>query len=391
MIKVTPQLVVNLFKTFPQAARDAVERDLLTLTTPPYVDINCQLRCSGAVAPMGLLEYALRFGGLASVELLLEAGADPNAGQPRLLTVLTMAQICRDDGRIEKMEALLKAGAQADYVEAGGTVPPTPLIALARSKIGGIQRYWLGRLLCAAGATVRTTNDYESRVMARLLAELRAIDGIMEYLSPDEQAATKATPSSLSGLIAAVMHSGQPAAFDQIIMVKKELRLPLDFDATAALRAMAMRIADQPVSSAQAGFVRKLLDSGAEMMTPPGRDSAFELALANENHELVEIFLEAGAKPNLASAPELVFELMRRQGLPQRPKLWAAKPEPLPPSKALNSLDLLCSGIEGLEACPEADLNRLTADHTAALQSLAERLHAMVNRLAPDAGNSAHR
>ena len=62
--------------------------------------------------------------------------------------------------------------------------------------------------------------------------------------------------------------------------------------------------------------------------------------------------------------------MMRRQGLPLIPNAPSAEPVP-PPHKALTSLDQLCSGIEGLEACPESDLDRLTTDHTVAMESLA--------------------
>ena len=68
---------------------------------------------------------------------------------PRPLTLVAMAPSCRDDGRIEKLEALLRAGAQAGCVIAAEHIPATPLIALARSKCQGIQRYWLARSLRA--------------------------------------------------------------------------------------------------------------------------------------------------------------------------------------------------------------------------------------------------
>jgi len=382
MTRVTPQMMVDLTKTFPQEERELTARDLTVLMRPPYPNLNCKLQCRNLPAPIGLLEYALRFGTPASVQLLLEAGVDVNLGTPRPLTVLTMAQACPDAGRIEKLEALLHAAARADYVETTEHVPPTPLIGLARSKASGIQRYWIARALRAAGGSAHTNNDYELRVVARLLAELRAIDGIMQCLPPAEQEATKATPSNWNGLVAAVLRSEDPAALGQLLMVKKELRLPLDFDATAMLLELSARIADHPVPPPQAAFVRLLLEAEAEMQRPEGGDSPFERALGFENHELVEIFLEAGAKPDLASAPDMVAELMRRQGLPQIPKAPAAKPVP-PPHKALTSLDQLCSGIDGLEACPESDLDRLTTDHTAAMESLAKRLHAIANRLAP--------
>jgi|GEM_PF-6995664 ankyrin repeat protein len=383
MAKVTPQLIVDLIKTFPRECLDAAERDLFGLTIPPYADLNCKVRSQTLPEPIGLLEYALRFGRPASVDLLLQAGADPNAGVPRPLTVLTMAQACRDDGRLEKLEALLQAGARADYVETAGNFPPTPLIALARSKCAGIQRYWIARLLRAAGASPRTTNDYELRVVARLLAELRAIDEILDCLSPAEQEATKTEPTSFAGLVATVLRSAHPLALDRMISAGKEAKLPLEFDPTAALREISMQIADHPVSPGQAGFVRRLLEAGAEMQSPPDGDSAFERALAFENHELVEIFLDGGAKPTRASAPDLVFELMRRQGLAQRPKAPAVEKRKPPPTGALDSLDLLCSGVAALEACPESDLHRLTAAHSAALQSLAERLFAVARRVAP--------
>jgi hypothetical protein len=159
------------------------------------------------------------------------------------------------------------------------------------------------------------------------------------------------------------------------------VKLPLDLDATAALRDLALRIADNPVSPSQAAFVRCLIGHGAEMQGPGGENSAFELALGHGNHELVEIFLEAGARPERACDPAAVYELMRRRGSPQS---GTSRPPPAEPSsKALTSLDLLCSGIQGLEACPDSDLYRLTAGATATLQSLAKRLLDMAERLEP--------
>src|ERR1700722_9604150 len=144
MNKVTPHLLVDLIESFPPNARDAARRDLVGLMTPPFRDLSGRIKCHSLPTPIGLLEYALRYGSPASVELLLEAGADPNDGKPRLMTQLAMAQFCRDEGRIKKLEVMLRAEAETDYVERTERSPPTPLIALARSKLRGIQRYWLG-------------------------------------------------------------------------------------------------------------------------------------------------------------------------------------------------------------------------------------------------------
>ncbi|MEI9986258.1 MAG: hypothetical protein WDN69_25670 [Aliidongia sp.] len=382
MTRVTPQVMVDLIRTFPQQGRESAERDLAPLMRPPYPDLNCKLHCHALPVPIGLLEYALRFGGPDSVELLLEAGIDPNVGVVRPMTVLCMAQACGDTGRIEKLEALLRAGAQADYFEIAAHVPPTPLIALARSKSGGIQRYWMARQLRAAGATAHTANDYELRAVARLLGELRAVDGIMECLSMAEQESTKATPSSFRGLVDAVLRSGQAAALRRLMVVKKELKLELDFDATAALLALSIAIADHPVAPTQAEFAWALIEAGAEAQPRGTEDSAFERALGFENHELIAIFIDAGAKPGLASEPVMAAELVRRRGLPQQPLARPLTPAPAP-HKALTSLDLLCSGIEALESCPDADLDRLSANQSAAMRALAERLHALANKLAP--------
>lgn len=382
MTRVTPQLMVDLIKTFPQEERGVAQRDLAVLMRPPYPDLNCKLKCQALPVPVGLLEYALRFGTLETVSLLLDAGIDTNTGIVRPMTVLCMAQACGDAGRIEKLEALLRAGAQADYFETGSLVPPTPLIALARSKSGGIQRYWMARMLRNAGATAHTANDYELRVVARLLGELRAIDGIMNELSIAEQDATKATPSGYAALVDIVLRSRNAAALRQMARVKKELRLPLDFDPTAELLALTDEIADHPVTPAQADFARALVTAGAVCQLDIVADSAFERVLSFENHELIEIFLEAGAKPDLASDPNLVCELMRRQGLPQLP-LHRRGEAAAVPNRALATLDLLCSSIEALEACPPSDLGRLNADQGAAMHALAERLAALADRLAP--------
>ena len=216
----------------------------------------------------------------------------------------------------------------------------------------------------------------------------------MTGLSDAAQAGTKATPSSWAGLVDAVLRSEQPSLLRRLIAVKHELKLPFILDPTAALLELSTRIADRPVAPMQADFVRILLEIGAEMQTADGGDSAFERALGFENHELMDIFLGTGAKVALASSPDMAAELMRRQGLPQVPK---ARPEHRPApaasnptssnppfsNRALASLDLLCSGIEALESCPEADLGRLSLDHTATMQALARRLHAIADKLAP--------
>jgi hypothetical protein len=321
MTRVTPPLLVDFIKTLPPDERHRAESDLAPLMRPPFHTLDHRFTCRGLPAPIGLLDYALRFGSPASVELMLEAGADPNGGSPRPLTLLTMTH-CRDEGRIEKLEVLLRAEAKTktDYVERAERVPATPLIGLARSKIRGIQRYWLCRILAEAGAPPIALNEYELHVMTRLLAEQKALDGIMERLPAEEQEATKSMPGSLIGLVGAVLRRQDPIALSGMIAARDELKLPFELDVTAMLRALAKRIADTPVGHNQAGFVRALLAAGAEVQAEPGADSAFERALQFENHELIEIFLDAGARPERASDADLVFELMRRQGLPQQPK-----------------------------------------------------------------------
>jgi hypothetical protein len=382
MIRVSPQLVADLIETFPAATRAAAEHDLAVLAVPPFRDIYCKLPSRALPAPVGLLEYALRFGSPASLELLLEAGADPNEGTPRLLTLLAMTNICADEGRIEKLQVLLAAGTRTDYVENALRVPPTPLIALARSKLAGIQRYWLARLLRSAGAPPIATNDYELHVITRLLAELRGIDDIMECLPPAVREATKAMPSSLDGLVAAVLRSEDPAALGRLVAAKRDVKLPLDFDATAELVKLTMQIADHPVSPERTAFVQALIAAGAVMQLPQGGASAFEHALGCENHELVGIFLAAGAKLELASSPSLALDLQRRKGRPQISRARVAN-APSVTRQAVAAIDLLCSGIEGLEACADADLDRLTGDDAAALQSLVKRLLGLADRLAP--------
>jgi hypothetical protein len=381
MSKVTPQQIVNLIKTFPAETQAAAERDLTPLMRPPYHDLNCRLHCQALSGPIGLLSYALRFGAPASVEMLLAAGVDPDAGTPRPLTILLQAQMCPDAGRLEKLELLLRRGVDVRYVETAERTPTTPLIAVARAKLGGIQRFWLAYRLRAAGALAHTTNDYELRVVARLLAELNALDGIMQCLSPEERQATKATPASFDGLVVAVVQSGNPLALRRMLLAKTELRIPIGFDPTAALLDLTAQIADRPVPAAQVGIIRALLEGGATAQSSRPGDTAFERALAFENHELINLFLDAGTKPELASAPDLVFEMMRREGLPQRAKVPVALGAPAV-DKALAALNLLCSGVEGLEACPETDIDRLTADRSEAMRALARRLDSIAERLA---------
>lgn len=429
MSKVTPHLMVDLIDSFPPEERDAARRDLVGLMSPPFRDLSCKLQTPRQPAPISLAEYVLRFGSAKSVELLMEAGADPNDGRPRLLTQLTSAASCRDEGRIEKLEILLEAKVETDYVER--ISPPTPLIGLARSKIRGIQRYWLGHLLRASGAPPIVTSDYELHVMTRLLAELKAVEGVMECLSPEDQAATRATSDSYVALVEIVLRAEDPVALGRLLAARQEHKLPIELDATSALAAllarhagqaqtpqqaafvkllieagadpakagaaeqsavvpllneiraidgvvgqlpaaeqeavkaapgdpaalvaavlrsedpvalgrlvdaaqqtgrplgfdptavlitMATQIADHPIVPKRAAFVRALLAAGAKMQAAPTASSAFEIALGHENHELIDILLDAGAKADLASSPEMVFELMRRQGLPQLPK-----------------------------------------------------------------------
>lgn len=429
MNKVTPHLMVDLIDSFPPEERDAARRDLVGLMSPPFRDLSCKLQTPRQPAPIQLAEYVLRFGSAKSVEILMEAGADPNDGRPRLLTQLTSAAACRDAGRIEKLEILLEAEVETDYVER--VSPPTPLIGLARSKIRGIQRYWLGHLLRASGAPPIVTSDYELHVMTRLLAELKAVAGVMECLSPEDQAATRATSDSYAALVELVLRTEDPVALGRLLAARQDHKLPIELDATAALAdllarhageaqtpqqaafvkllieagadpakageaersavapllneiraidgvvgqlpaaeqeavkaapgdpaalvaavlrsedpvalarlvdaaqqtgrplgfdptavliTMATQIADNPIAPKRAAFVRALLAAGAKMQSPPPSSSAFEIALGHENHELIDILLDAGAKPDLASSPEMVFELMRRQGLPQLPK-----------------------------------------------------------------------
>jgi hypothetical protein len=391
MIRVTPQLLAAFIATFPGEARAAVEQDIDTLAVVPRLGMDAKLRVAALPEPIGLLEYAIRFGAPESVELLLQAGADANVGVPRPLTLVTMTQSCPDDGRIDKLELLLQAEAKPGYIETTEHLPPTPMIALARSKIAGMQRYWMARALLAAGASVRTTNEYEGRVLARLLTELRAIETIVDALTPDEQEASKTDPTHFDGLVAAALSSASARALERLIVVKKELRLPIALDPTDALIRLVQRIADNPVTPSQNDCITLLLSEGAEIQKLRSGTSAFEACLDFENHELAEIFLEAGAKPEQASSPELVFELMRRQGLPQRPKVRPASSMAAPANRAINSLDLLCSGIAALEACAPADIALLSTDHAAAMQALARRLRAMANRLEPTAATLPRR
>jgi len=384
MVKVTPQLVVDLIKTFPAEERDAAGQDLAVLTRSPWQDVNCRLQCRGLPAPIGLLEYALRFGSPSSLTLLLEAGAEPNEGTPRLLTVLAMSNTCPDAGRIEKLQVLLAGEARPDYVENAPRTPPTPLIALARSKLAGIQRYWLARMLRSAGAPPIATNDYELHVVTRLLGELRSIDEIMECLPPAAREATKATPSSLDGLVTAVLRSEDATALGRLVAAKRDMKLPLDFDATVELARLTMRVADHPLTPERADFARALIAAGAVVQLPQGGDSVFERALGFENHELVGIFLAADAKLELASNPSLALEMQRRKGRPQLPRANATTASAVT-RQAVAAIDQLCLGIEGLEACADADLGRLTGNDAAALQSLVKRLQGLADRLAPPA------
>jgi len=444
MKRVTPHLMVDLIDSFPPEERDAARRDLVGLMSPPFRELSCKLQTPRQAGPILLAEYVLRFGSAKSVEMLLEAGADPNDGRPRLLTQLTSAASCRDQDRIEKLEALLEAKVETDYVERTERSPPTPLIGLARSKIRGIQRYWLGHLLRESGAPPIVTNDYELHVMTRLLAELKAMEGVMECLSPEDQAATRATSDSYVALVEIVLRTEDPLALGRLLAARQEHKLPIDLDATAALAGflarhageaqtlqqaafvkqlieagadpaqaggaeqsavapllneiraidgvvgqlpaaeqeavkaapgdpaalvaavlrsedpvalgrlvdaaqesgrplgfdptavlmtMATQIADHPIVPKRAAFVRALLAAGAQMQSTPPASSAFEIALGHENHEMIDILLDAGAKPDLASSPEMVFELMRRQGLPQLPK---GQRRPATPSRVMS-------------------------------------------------------
>ena len=241
-----------------------------------------------ARAPIGLLEYALRSGTLASVNLLLEAGSRRQSRQfPRPLTVLTMAQAlprCRPDRKAGRVAAGRGPGrlCRDDRARPADTA----------DRAGAIQGLGHPALLdragmTAAGGSAHTNNDDELRVIARLLAELRAIDGIMQRACRrrSRKRPRRRHRAGHPGLVAAVLRSEDPAAlWPDAHASKKELRLPLDFDATATLLELSARIADHPVPPPQAAFVRLLLEAGAEMQRPEGGDSPFERALGCENH-----------------------------------------------------------------------------------------------------------
>src|SRR5271156_1037604 len=103
MNKVTPHLMVDLIDSFPAEERDAARRDLVGLMTPPFRELSCKLQTPRQATPILLAEYVLRWGSPKSIELLMEAGADPNDGRPRLLTQLTSTGFCSDEGRIAKL------------------------------------------------------------------------------------------------------------------------------------------------------------------------------------------------------------------------------------------------------------------------------------------------
>ena len=74
----------------------------------------------------------------------------------------------------------------------------------------------------------------------------------------------------------------------------------------------------------------------------------------------------------------------RRKGRPQLPRAQATTAAAVT-RQAVAAIDQLCQGIEGLEACADADLGRLTGNDAAALQSLVKRLQGLADRLAPSA------
>jgi hypothetical protein len=148
-----------------------------------------------------------------------------------------------------------------------------------------------------------------------------------------------------------------------------------------------MRVADHPLTQERADFARALIAAGAVVQPPQGGDSVFERALGFENHELVGLFLAAGAKLELASNPSLALEMQRRKGRPQMPRALVTA-SPAVTRQAVAAIDQLCQGIEGLEACADADLGRLTGKDAVALQSLVKRLQGLADRLVPPAAQN---
>ena len=66
MTMMSPKLISDFIKTVPQEARGAAQQDLTVLMQSPYSDINARIQCRALLAPIGLLDYALRFGTAAS-------------------------------------------------------------------------------------------------------------------------------------------------------------------------------------------------------------------------------------------------------------------------------------------------------------------------------------
>lgn len=96
------------------------------------------------------LHYAAFFGGAASVELLLRAGADPDADQDNPLRVRPLHSAAAV-GDADAVRALLDAGAEPDPRQAGGH---TPLHTAAHNDDPA-----LARILLDHGADPGTAND----------------------------------------------------------------------------------------------------------------------------------------------------------------------------------------------------------------------------------------
>jgi ankyrin repeat protein len=239
------------------------------------------------------LHHAAAFGSLATLKILLDAGADVNSQNRRASTPLHWA--IRDEA---KVRMLLSHGAGINTKQADGR---TPLYQAASLGNGDA----ILSLLLEKGADPNIpTSNGQTALMA---ASARGNIGAMRSLIAKKAKVDARNGAGGTALLAAAA-SREPLAV--------QLLLDSGADATVLTKRHESALANAATAGV-AQAVQLLLDHGADVNTPDDRGySPLMYAAASEsmNSGIVKILLAKGANPNVSGEGETPRTLAAKRG-----------------------------------------------------------------------------